>query len=234
MHPLLSIVSISHPPDIVVMVHINERPRWKRILFLECICVDLKGSIMMEGYVVLFLALTSPLWCWIFLPYGCMLAWKWLRERVDIRRRRPYGGIDIAECNTARGRWRWLRWRRSMSQVASASVQGEIVVKSPLFRLPEEIRREIFLHLVRPADELTICSLKKERRLVALPTDVWQHASADAAGTRRRWEELLRFFNNSIIGGSRVETYTCRGLLKLAKVNRQLSVLLSPSCSSGC
>lgn len=78
-----STYTISRPPHILIKVHINERPRWKRTLFLERICVDLKGSIIMEGYVILFLALTSPLWFWIFLPHACMLAWKWVNARMD-------------------------------------------------------------------------------------------------------------------------------------------------------
>ena len=54
--------------------------------------------------------------------------------------------------------------------------------ESPLLRLPEEIRREIFLHLVRPAEEMTICPFKKQRTLVAVTASVKNHAHKDANG----------------------------------------------------
>lgn len=203
------------------MVRLGERPRWKRILYLEFMAVDMKKTIMMEGYVVLLLGLTSPIWCWIFLPFGVRFARDWLRHHIEMKRRAPYGGIDIAEYNTARPVWSWVRRMKTLDRPSSSNM---LQAESPLSRLPEEIRREIFLHLVRPAEELTICSLKKERRLIALPTYVWDGAYDDGTGRRQGWEKLLHFLNNSVGDEQSNRAYTCNDMLALAKTNRGLSV----------
>ena len=204
------------------MVRIGERPRWKRILYLEFMAIEYKREIMIEGYTLLGLGLTFPVWCWYFLPSGVKLAREWGSQQRELHRRKPYAGINIAESNTARPRWGWMKRRGSLSQTTSPPEVKMELSESPLLRLPEEIRREIFLYLVRPAHELTICSMKKEKRLVALPTQVWLDAYADAVGRRKNWETLLKFLNSSKTpDDSGDQPYTCKDMLSLAKTSRQ-------------
>lgn len=209
------------------MVRVGTRPRWQRILFLECICVDYKREIAIEGYMVVVLVLTFPIWCWYFLPSALGFLRQTVRRWIEERRRRPFGGLNIAKKNAVR-REDGLGWfrggRRSLSPNVTPIEQahGHAVTESPLLRLPEELRREIFLHLVRPEDEITICQFDKQRTLVAMPTFIWKHAHVDAREPGERWMALQHFLHTGIIRPGYPLEYLCENMLPLAKVNRRM------------
>lgn len=206
---------------------VGARPRWKRILYLECVCVTYKREIAIEGYVVVVGLLTLPIWCWYFLPSALGLARQAIKGELERRRRRPFGGVNIAERNAVRqgsalvwGRGR----RRSLSCVDESrnEPRSHEAADSPLMRLPEEVRREIFLYLVRPEDELTICTFIKQRRLVAVPTFGWRYAHVDARESGKRWMAFQQFLNNGNLREGCPQDYTCKDMVTLAKVNRRM------------
>lgn len=187
-----SYVSLESPH---IMVRKGERPLWKRILYLERIAVVHKRHIVLEGYVFLLLGLTLPIWGMVVaVPLGAMVGWQILRSEIRRVRQAPYGGLRIGKQNATARKQGWLKRRRSLSRVSSRRPQhvDMDLTESRLLALPEEIRRQIFLYLVRPAEELTICSLGHQQRLVAVPTYVWQEVEAGAHGTKQSLHKLAR------------------------------------------
>lgn len=209
------------------MVRIGTRPRWKRILYLECICVSYKREVAIEGYLVVILVLTVPIWSWYFLPSALGFARQTVRSWIEERRRRPFGGVDVAERNAVRrkGGLGWFQERRrSLSEdvTSTEETDGQAATENPLLSLPEEIRREIFLQVVRPEDEIMICSFKKQKTLVAVPTFIWNHGHVDARESGKRWMALQHFLNNGTIRPGYPQEYACKNMLTLAKVNLRM------------
>lgn len=216
------------------MTKIGTRPRWKRILYLECIAFTHKRHIAIEGYAVLTLGiLLSPLWvpCLgsLYLMGVIFQALRWPGQFLTERRTAPYGGIDIAEENKAARRWSWFGPGRRMSLSPPARPRdieegGEEM--SLLLRLPVEIRLEVFSYLVCPDKKLTICSMKEQRRLVAVPTRKCEgtHDPASAYEREKR-TNLKEFLAGKPTGpGPSLLASLCEGKLALAKVNRQLYI----------
>lgn len=189
-------------------------PQWKHTLYN-------KWQSFLDRYFVF-------VWCyfWIIATLSHDLfnaARAWTRHRIEQRSRARFGGIPIAESNSAHPSRHWLKRRKSLSQGSSRrneSCAG--TASSPILGLPEEIRRQIFLHIICPAEELTVCSMRKEERLIAVPSWIWKGARLDIAGDGQILNKLQQFLNLSMDEGPHRTALVRGNMLTLAKVNRQL------------
>ena len=148
----------------------QNRPLWRRIICLDYIAIRGKhDEIQMSGWVVLLFMLATPLWIWRFIPDGL----RFISEKIEDRRRAFYADIDISEDNTARTvLWRCtpgFLCRGTISSMRDSQTRREGDCR--LLDLPYEIRRQIWLELLRPADKLFTKHDSDRRRLCATYED---------------------------------------------------------------
>lgn len=197
------------------------RPRWRRIVCLDCIAIYYKHEIMVPGWAVVFGILTFPLWCWFGLPTGL----RYLRFKVDSYSRSFHAGLSISEKNTARPvSWRLtprFLCRDIMSKKPSRLSRENEVHQSRLLGLPYEIRRQIWLEVLHPANELFIKHDPKNARFYAVHEDVKSPTDFTSRTVMSDEGIVLQLPNPS--GPFQASTYLdCKDMWQLLGLNHRL------------
>ena len=196
------------------------RPRWRRIICLDSIAIYYKNEITVPGWLVLLGTLTSPIWGWYFLPRGI----RYIRSRVEAARISFYAGRNIGEKHTARP----VLWRMTppfLCQDIASKRQKAVSYDSdcPLSKLPYEIRKQIWLQLLCPADTVYIKHDSKQGRLYSSSGKFNVHQTAVPSKRSPPNFEGKPYNTKAQVTGSSEPTYVSyHNMARLLKVNRQL------------